>query len=177
METIAGYQPFQHSAAVVIGPYRYRLRRWNDNPQRNLGIIMLNPSTADATQDDPTIRKCVGFARRHGFDGIHVVNLFAFRATDPAELKRQARAGFDVIGPENDQAILNVAMRSALMLLAWGNHGTLQGRDQAVLKLLQGYPTCSIGELSKTGQPKHPLYQPYDSQLLEMKSSKAEVPA
>ena len=113
---------------------------------------MLNPSTADGRRDDPTIRRCVGFARREGFTGIRVVNLFALRATDPAELKS---AG-DPVGAESDSAILDAVRSSEFTVAAWGAKGVLCGRDEAVLQLLEGHPIWCLGT-TKMGHPRHPL--------------------
>ena len=93
------------------GTYRYRLWRYWHTEREPLIFIMLNPSTADAMQDDPTIRKCIGFAKRLGFGGIEVVNLFAYRATDPRDL----RANGYQVGPDDFVAIQQ-------RLLAWANH-------------------------------------------------------
>lgn len=115
---------------------------------------MLNPSTADAERDDPTIRACVRLARRWGFGSLVAVNLFALRATDPRMLRR-AR---DPIGPENDAAIVGAAADADLLLAAWGNWGVLHDRGRAVLDLLRplGRPHC-LG-LTARGQARHPLY-------------------
>ncbi len=115
---------------------------------------MLNPSTADAERDDPTIRRCAGFARSWGFGGMTVVNLFALRATDPARLRR-AR---DPVGRDNDRHIA-AAASAGLVVVAWGVHGRLGERDRAVLALLSG---CRPGCLGTTrgGHPRHPLYLP-----------------
>lgn len=138
------------------GVYRYELRRvWGD-PDRLVGWIMLNPSTADATTDDPTIRRCMGFARDWGFGGIVVRNLFALRATDPAVLKTHP----DPIGPANNYWLLHAA-GDPLTVCAWGVHGVLGGRDAQVGRLLRagGVHLLHLG-LTKGGHPRHPLYLP-----------------
>lgn len=145
--------------SAVISPdgiYRYELRRiWGD-PTRLVGWIMLNPSTADADLDDPTIRRCVGFAREWGYGGIVVRNLFALRATDPAALKVHP----DPVGPENDEWLL-AAGQDALTICAWGAHGSLRGRGTGVRDLLTagGAQLHHLG-LTKDGSPRHPLYLP-----------------
>src|SRR3989449_11540410 len=97
------------------GTYRYALwRRWAAGPQ--VLFVMLNPSTADAQRDDPTIRRCIGFARRWGCGGIEVVNLFALRATDP----RRLRYTRDPVGPENVAHLARAAGRASLVGAAWG---------------------------------------------------------
>lgn len=116
---------------------------------------MLNPSTADAELDDPTIRRCVRFARDLGYDGIFVGNLFAYRATDPDILKRVS----DPIGPHNDQALVDMLSTVRLVICAWGNNGNLQNRDKRVLQLIHhaGHvPYCL--SITKIKAPKHPLY-------------------
>ncbi len=150
------------------GLYRYVLwRRW-DKTKPRLIFIMLNPSTADATQDDATIRVCTGRARRMGMGGIRVLNLFAYRATHPTELGKIT----DPIGPENDSHIeRNLGMRSFSgrggdpepMIAAWGDGGLRQGRYhprwREVVSLIcedMGGELYHIG-LTKAGQPKHPL--------------------
>ena len=134
--------------------YRWSLwRSWNSTGDpRVCTFVMLNPSTADGHRDDPTIRRCVGFARREGFTGIHVVNLFALRATNPKELK----AAHDPVGSGNDCVILDAVRSSEFTVAAWGRHGPLSGRDKAVLELLEGYPIWCLGT-TKKGQPRHPL--------------------
>jgi hypothetical protein len=131
--------------------YRYALRRtWNPRGQTVL-FILLNPSTADAQLDDPTIRRCIGFARSWGCGGLVVGNLFAFRATNPAVLK-SAR---DPVGPENDQWLRSLATKADLVVAGWGAHGTLRGRDKAVLALID---RPSVLATTKSGRPRHPLY-------------------
>jgi len=136
------------------GRYRTRLwRRWDSRKGRVL-VIMLNPSTADASQDDPTIRRCIRFAILWGYGGLEVKNLFSLRATDPGQLYLVE----DPIGPGNHQL---VAEKEAfdLIIAAWGNHGRHLGRGAAVISDLssRGLPLCHLG-LTKLGEPRHPLY-------------------
>lgn len=141
------------SGAIFDGPYRYHLwRRWD--AAASLLFVMLNPSTADAARDDPTIRRCVGFARAWGFGAVEVVNLFAWRATDPRELRR-AR---DPVGPDNDRAILAAAARNQAIIAAWGNHGALGERDRQVAALLAPFGARCLGARTSGGAPRHPLY-------------------
>lgn len=98
--------------------YRYGLwRKWDDRPK--VMFIGLNPSTADEVEDDPTIRRCIGFANSWGYGGIVVANLFGFRATDPTALQKAT----DPIGPENDEWLYRLADEAALVVGAWGNGG------------------------------------------------------
>jgi|SRR5690349_11377452 len=136
---------------------RYRFTLWRALPG-GLGrvlFIMLNPSTAGARQDDPTIRRCIGFARAWGFARMDVVNLFALRATHPADLRR-AR---DPVGAGNDRAIAAAARRADLVVAAWGVHGALAARDRAVRALLADRPLHCLG-VTRAGHPRHPLYLP-----------------
>jgi len=143
----------------TCGQYRYWLARQWDASKPRMGIIMLNPSTADASIDDPTIRRCMSFARREGFGGIQVFNLFAFRATSPDDM----RAAANPVGPENDQW-LSTALRSSAasgrpILAAWGTHGHFRGRANYVTGMarLHGATLVCLGT-TKDGHPKHPLY-------------------
>lgn len=139
------------------GVYRYELRRTWGDPERIVCWIMLNPSTADADIDDPTIRRCVGFAQRWGFGGIIVKNLFALRATDPAALKAHP----DPIGPENNYWLLDGGPDHRMTICAWGVHGALNDRAIQVVRLLNagGRQLRHLG-LTKAGHPRHPLYLP-----------------
>lgn len=145
--------------SAVISPcerYRYQLtRRWNTG--RTVVFIMLNPSTADAFIDDPTIRRVCNFAQRWGFAGVRVVNLFALRAKDPQALTKAE----DPIGPENDQRIWDACDGGDQVILAWGAHGALQGRGAEVMAvLMEGeFMLWHLG-LTKDGHPRHPLYLP-----------------
>jgi hypothetical protein len=145
------------SAGAVIsddGRYRYRLwRYWADGGP--LLWVMLNPSTADGTADDPTIRTCIGFAKRWGFPGIEVVNLFALRATDPAALLTD----LDPIGTLNDCHIDDARNLAVMSVAAWGSHRAARGMTRKVLHYWPG-PLMCLG-LTKGGDPKHPLYAPY----------------
>jgi len=152
------------------GKYRYRLdRRWGRNRVKNITFIMLNPSTADAFQEDPTIRRCIGFAKRLEFPAMTVVNLFGLRATDPKALKHH----MDPVGEDNDWYIYEAMLDSDVIVCAWGTHGSLRGRDKEALKYIRdmSYKMFHLG-LTKGGHPKHPLYLPADSEL-----QKFEVPA
>jgi hypothetical protein len=136
------------------GCYRYTLtRRW-DRTRPTLVFVMLNPSTADGETDDATIRRCVGFAKREGYGGIIVVNLFAYRATNPAMLWYTA----DPIGASNDRTITRVALEHKDLVCAWGIHAPLPRVNYVVnyLKELPGVKLRCLG-LTKAGTPKHPV--------------------
>lgn len=144
--------------------YRYTLWRefggdllWDGVNKMAEGYVMwigLNPSTADETRDDPTIRKCIGFTKRWHFGAMVMTNLFAFRATDPRVMKGCPKP----IGNENDKWLTRIARDAAIVVAAWGNHGQFIGRDKEVMKLLDDVHCLRI-----TGEncPQHPLYVPY----------------
>jgi hypothetical protein len=144
------------------GVYRFRLwRRWAppNNGQGNTVFVMLNPSTADDKDDDATVRRCIGFAKRWGFGGVEVVNLFAYRSTEPKIL----REGLDVTGdPRNLETVVDVCSKNGPVILAWGANAH-HHRDRVVevetqLRRLRR-PLYTLG-LGKTGQPLHPLRLP-----------------
>lgn len=147
---------FDDCGAIIDGCYRYRLWRQWDARKRRQGWIMLNPSTADATTDDATIRVCVGRARRLGYGSIEVLNIFALRAANPSKLRQHA----DPIGPENNEHLLAAFWGVASIVVAWGNGGRYLDRGQAVLDLLFDAGLsgrfATLG-LTAAGQPRHPL--------------------
>jgi hypothetical protein len=144
----------RNSAAQIsrCGTYRYALwRRWA--PGAQVLFVMLNPSTADQSNDDPTIRRCIGFAARWGFGGVAVGNLFAYRTPSPRVLRHAAHP----VGRANDRWLQRLAAESSRVIAAWGNDGVLLGRDAEVCDLLG--PLYALG-LTRQGQPRHPLYLP-----------------
>ena len=150
------------------GRYRYSLkRRWMEKGD-TVTFIMLNPSTADHEYNDPTIRRCIGLAQLWGFSSLNVVNLFALRATEPAQL---AKAKYP-IGRENNLYIRANVEEADQIIIAWGNHGNLLERDRQVLELLSGYNLFCLG-CNQSGQPKHPLYMPKQSSPLHFKNYSA----
>jgi hypothetical protein len=135
------------------GTYRYRLwRRWS--AERLAGFIMLNPSKADAVEDDPTIMRCMDFAFAWNCGGIMVVNLFALRSPRPDDLLKHG----DPVGPHNDQYLFAETTTCKPLIAAWGNHGHLKARGARVRRLLgeRGIALSHLG-LTKDGSPKHPL--------------------
>jgi len=147
--------------------YRYVLTRtWGGGPPAV--FVMLNPSTADAMADDPTIRRCKQFARRSARGGLVVVNLFALRATDPRELRKHR----DPVGEDNDWCIREYCAPGALIVAAWGAHGSLRGRDRAVAGLLRGVG-ADLRCLGTTaaGAPRHPLYVRGDAPLVSYREA------
>lgn len=144
--------------------YRYWLARWWGEGPRML-VVMLNPSTATATKNDPTVRRCISFAQREGFGGLEVVNLFAFWSAYPSELRRPV----DPVGPTNDATISATAARivegGGKILAAWGARvsfgerakAPFAGRDRSVLELLGAHADVWCLGRGKTGTPNHPL--------------------
>ena len=138
--------------------YRYSLIRVWDASSPKVNFVMLNPSTATEVQNDPTVERCERRARAMGFGAFQVANIFAFRATDPKDMRRAA----DPIGPENDRAIMDAAAWADQTICAWGTHGAHLGRGARVAALLrgQGHRLFHLG-LTQDGAPKHPLYIGY----------------
>lgn len=136
--------------------YRYRLDRDFLGDAPRAVFVMLNPSTADAELDDPTIRRCIGFAKSWGCAGLTVVNLFAYRATDPRELKRVSYP----VGLDNERHVKE-ACEGRPVVCAWGAHGSLFRQDARVLRWLR---ECGarphVLKLTAGGMPSHPLYLP-----------------
>jgi len=134
--------------------YRYTLwREWDMiNPSFAM-IVGLNPSTADETKDDPTVRRCIEYAKSWGYGALCMTNIFAFRATDPKDMKS---AG-DPVGPDNNLWLRRIADYADIVIAAWGTHGNYCGRDNAVLAILDSVSCLGV---TKAGHPKHPLYLP-----------------
>jgi len=140
--------------------YRYSLWRYFEEQtdlSQAIVFIGLNPSTADETIDDPTIRRCQGFAKRWGYQGMVMLNLFALRATQPKQMKRSPSP----IGSENDEVLLSWSCNCGTIVCCWGMHGSHLGRSLQVKQLLQGahLSLWHLG-LTRSGEPRHPLYLP-----------------
>lgn len=146
------------------GKYRYILSREWDLEKGRVCWIMLNPSTADASFDDPTIRKCIGFTNRLGMGAIFVVNLCAFRATKPRDLYASDE---DVIGAENESNVLQAIRRSHKVIAAWGclNPRTAWAHKVMRKTLMNENVTTYCLGTNGDGSPKHPLYVAYDTPL------------
>lgn len=149
------------------GLYRYRLERDSAGTGQT-AIIMVNPSTADAAQDDATIRKLRGFGERNRWGRIIVGNLFAYRATDVRELAKCP----DPVGPDNDDHLLDILSGANQIVFAWGPTGKLPARlrsrwvDVATMVWDIGQRPLSIGQPAKDGHPCHPLMLPYSHRIL-----------
>lgn len=138
--------------------YRYTLeRRWADGAP--CVFIMLNPSTATESENDPTNRRTMTFAQQWGFGSVIAVNEFAFRATDPKHMKAAA----DPVGPENDRILRETCAKAGGIVCAWGVHGRHRDRDLDVVTMLsyrtEKPPLQCLG-FTKAGDPRHPLYVP-----------------
>lgn len=151
--SVATYSDCEH--------YRYALTRVWDAAGGKVAFVMLNPSTATERQNDPTVERCERRARALGYGGFRVCNIFAWRDTDPKNM----RAAADPVGPENDSAITEAALWADRIICAWGTHGAHLQRGATVETLLRetGLPLYHLG-LSKAGHPKHPLYISYSEQ-------------
>jgi hypothetical protein len=155
------------SSAIFGGKdnvYRYVLRRQWDDARPPCVFIGLNPSTADETHDDPTVRRCIGFARAWGCGELVMLNLFAYRATDPKNML-VAGYGVDVVGHQNDATIVEHVRRAkalgGIAIAAWGVHGTFLNRAQRVRALLHEHSVLDVVwclSVTKSGEPGHPLY-------------------
>lgn len=166
---------------MTTSEYRYRLTRsdpqlpWLGDKAGHLLWIMLNPSTADDTRDDPTIRRVQRFTRRLGFPGLVVVNLYALRATRPVDLWAAA----DPVGVENDDVIAAEAQRAraagAPVVAAWGVHARA-GRVAAVLAIPHIVERLYCLGVTRSGAPRHPLYLPSDAPLARWPSGPEATP-
>jgi hypothetical protein len=155
------------------GKYRYTLtREWQPlmrylNDIKLLTFILLNPSTADHKVDDPTIRRCVAFARRDGYNAIRVVNLFAYRCSAPEDLCRAD----DPIGPENDDYLSAACKEATDIVVGWGSSFRARSRLARMENLLEGHTPVCFG-VNADGSPKHPLYVPGNTKFVPYKFSR-----
>jgi len=136
------------------GKYRYWLNRTWDEAKPTCVFVMLNPSVADAKNDDPTIRRCIKIAEKNNCGSLEVVNLFAYRATDRSELRKVKNP----IGKQNDEWILKIVKNGKPVILAWGNDGKFLNRGDEIRKLFKnnGIKTEYL-KLTKLSEPCHPL--------------------
>lgn len=157
MRTSASFSPCR--------TYRYELwREWAGGT----GYVMfvgLNPSTADETEDDATIRRCIGYAKAWGYGALCMTNLFAYCTRWPQVMK----AAPEPVGPDNNQRLLTTAAEAAVVVAAWGTEGTHLGRDDQVRALL---PNLHCLRLTKHGHPAHPLYLPKVLQPVRWKAAR-----
>lgn len=140
--------------------WRYTLwRRWEE-PEYDSRVMFigLNPSTADEVENDPTVRRCINFAKDWGYGGMFMMNAYGFRATDPKVMKAAA----DPVGPGNNEALASIANEADLIVAAWGNHCTAE-RASEICELINA-PIMCLGQTA-SGMPKHPLYLRKDTPL------------
>lgn len=151
----------------ITGRYRYNLVRAWDHALPRCCFLMFNPSTADGTQDDPTIRRCVGFAKHWGYGSLEVVNLFAYRATKPSDV---LNAPCHRWGVENNEWIMSAMGRSDIVVAAYGAIPTwATDRAREVLALIPRHLFCL--QCTKDGYPRHPLYVPKDTPLITFRDA------
>lgn len=168
---------YASGSGALLSPdrvYRYVLTREIADPHfgcldedergGTVTFVGLNPSTADETTDDPTIRRCMRFARDWGFDRLKMVNLFAYRATDPDDLIRAAMNGTQIVGPENDHHLSLAFGGSDRIVAAWGAVTAITAlRVYEFAETFSGWQFWALG-LTKNGSPRHPLYMRADTQ-------------
>lgn len=141
--------------------YRYVLwRTWDTTSNKTCLFIGLNPSSADESEDDPTLKRCINFAKSWGFGRCVIVNLFAYRTSRPNKLIQIKKP----IGYKNNQHIKKQCEKADQIIIAWGNKGSHMNRDKYVLKLLKQFDLWCF-KLTMKGQPAHPLYQPKEMTL------------
>jgi hypothetical protein len=166
--------PTKSAVISQCGSYRYHLRREIGSGLGAATFVMLNPSMADAEVDNPTVRKCLGFALRWGCAELQVVNLFAIRATAPADVRKAD----DPVGLENRKWVTHAIIKARCdqivgpVVCAWGMHGSYMDQDRTVLRWIEGrcQPMC-LG-MTKDGHPRHPLYVPYSEELMAFEGRK-----
>lgn len=148
---------FSKSGAHISGCRKYRYLLWRiwEEKLPHVLWIMLNPSTADESVNDATIRKCIKYAKYWGYGGIHVCNLFAYRSRDPGMMKKFSAP----VGEMNNGIILEAARVAPVTVCAWGSHGSHLRRSITVQDMLaENYIKPHALHLTKGGEPGHPLF-------------------
>lgn len=158
------------------GLYRYRLDRRFPEGRGAVTFVMLNPSTADALLDDPTIRKCVGFARRWGKQRIYVVNLFAYRATKPGALALARSQGVDVVGPDNRAYVTGALEGADTVVAAWGRNVEPWKWARPELDEVSRFTSLKCLGVTAGGSPRHLLMVAYSTELVDYYSPLAGTP-
>lgn len=157
-----------HSGAIFSPCERYRYRLWRewDTTKDGCCFVMLNPSTATETLNDPTIRRCIEFSKRWGYGRVEIVNLFGLRSTDPRGLREVA----DPVGPDNIKAIVDAVKISERAILAWGRHGAYLERGPDMMEKMEiFYPTKGYAlMMNGDGSPRHPLYVSYSVEPIKL---------
>ena len=157
IDTVEGRWGLATATFDATRAYRYRLSRVWDQSGRRINFLLCNPSTADAFRLDPTVRRCVGFAKAWSAGSLEVTNCYSLRSTMPSRLSKV----FDPVGPDNDEAVVAAALAADMVIAGWGVHGAYLDRAARVRRLL-----CAAGvvthvlALTKDGHPGHPLYLP-----------------
>jgi hypothetical protein len=131
--------------------WRYQLKRQWQEGDNLVAFVGLNPSTADETKNDPTVTRCIKYAQTWDYDGMFMLNIFAYRATDPKVM----REFYAPVGPDNNKWILNTVKECRLVVACWGNHGSFLERGKVVASMIQDLKCLKI---TKAGHPSHPLY-------------------
>ena len=171
----------QNAVISSCGKYRYLLTRQVDPGDRTATFIMLNPSTADAVNDDPTIRRCIGLARWWRCGRVVVANLFAVRATAPADMRQAS----DPVGPENRDWVTRAVERAVgacdpadrgPVVCAWGTNGSYLDQDRTVLGWIEGACKPVALGFTRDGHPRHPLYIPSAAKLVPLSGRRAGIP-
>jgi len=169
------YNP--ESGAMLSDDKRYRWKLWRfwGEEQKHIAFIGLNPSTADEKDDDPTIRRCIGFAKKWGYSGIFMLNLFGLRSTDPKSIYQS----IEPIGQYNTGSIITVIASNSVIevVICWGNHGKHLNQGRSMINLLHQRCPNKIKHFgfTKTGEPKHPLYLPSNLPLLKLSHSSKKL--
>lgn len=145
--------PFVGASFSPCRKWRYSLWRIWEPSRPRVAFIGLNPSTADETEDDPTVRRCINYAKTWNFGGMYMFNIFGVRATDP----RQMLADDEPVGPYNDDFIIDEISQCQRIVCCWGSHGSHMKRSDEVLEILKSKKLFCFG-LNNNGEPKHPLY-------------------
>ncbi|KKL68264.1 hypothetical protein LCGC14_2126710 [marine sediment metagenome] len=159
--SVGNLNDFSGAEFSACGKYRYKLWRMWERSKPAVLFVMLNPSTANRTTNDPTIRRCIRFAQLWGYGRLLICNLFAFRSTAPDNLL----VVDDPTGPANMDTIAAVAKSADYIVLAWGNpHRKLLLRAQLLSNKLCATYTCYCLGTTEAGHPRHPLYMPYTAQ-------------
>ncbi|NNM65029.1 MAG: DUF1643 domain-containing protein [Burkholderiales bacterium] len=164
----------EHSGAVFspCRQYRYVLWRSWEPAKPACMFLMLNPSTADAVDNDATVERCQRRAQMMGYGALVVGNIFAYRSTDPDKLYELE----DPVGPDNDRSILERAAAAGIVICGWGTHGALRRRGDAVLRMLrEAGITPHALRINADGSPRHPLYVGYEIRPVPMAGQKGAL--
>jgi hypothetical protein len=148
--------------------YRYALRRSWSAGKTHIAYLLLNPSKANERDSDPTATRCAERARRLGYGGFYIINMFAYVATYPKDLITAGQT-HDVVGPENNAHIINVLAKCTAVICGWGMRNPFKQREEELKEILRfaGLNKTHHLGLTTTGQPTHPLYIPYETQPIK----------